>query len=343
MEVATLHPLDLGVLEVRAALVGLLKAYLPYSLPVLGTLCHTHPHSSQSEPVKLDVPLIFACTSFDPALLYRQPSSGLEEVVSRHPDLFSVIVISPVDNNQGRFFCSADAAPDGASDAENSHVIAVMEAFLSIVRGDLKLSSDIPLKTIEREGLDPGILLGSMHIKWVPCLEKYSQRVVPCMKYICPPRSRLSFSKDISGEGLIVSEIQSSDIHAVVSTSHVARSNEYILSRAPSSVCIRTSDTSPTPGLPIAWALIHSDGSIGTLHVQPEFRRRGLARVVIEQLVEKAQSLEGLDGAGGGGAMGWNWADVIHGNGHGEGLFESLDGWEKGWVCCWVFLRFFPA
>ena len=81
---------------------------------------------------------------------------------------------------------------------------------------------------------------------------------------------------------------------------------------------------------PVAWAFIGLDASLTTLHVEPEFRGRGLAKAITTKLFKEKMGLfwaEGVEKL----AHGY----VINGNAESEGMCRSLGGrsdWEVYWV-----------
>ncbi|KIJ21015.1 hypothetical protein PAXINDRAFT_125631 [Paxillus involutus ATCC 200175] len=202
-----------------------------------------------------------------------------------------------------------------------------------------------------RVGNDPPmILIGCVHDKWQPCLAKFSESQNPCVRYILPrstsrDAATLSRSGIQSADDLVVSQIQQSDISAVRAASSIPRSEEYIMSRAAYSVCLRTrGGTGDEEGDPIAWALMHSDGSIGALHVDSKYQRRGLAKLVLNTLAKKLDFSKD-DGEPssvyddlGGGALGWNWTDTEWRNDVGKLFFSSWVGEENGWKCHWTYM-----
>lgn len=104
-------------------------------------------------------------------------------------------------------------------------------------------------------------------------------------------------------------------------------------------MCVRTLDRDgyASDGRPVAWVLIHYDGSIGALHVDVEYRRRGLVHLVVYELIKRCSG-ENNYNVGGGGALGWNSTDVMRENDKAVGFMGSLDGWKEGWLCYWIFL-----
>eukprot|EP00762_Andalucia_godoyi_P006099 ANDGO_00368.mRNA.1 hypothetical protein DDB_G0295741 len=76
------------------------------------------------------------------------------------------------------------------------------------------------------------------------------------------------------------------------------RSAQYIqhcISKRPS-VVVSVADTgSSERKRPCAWVWVHSDGSIGGLHVEPQFRNRGLGRLVLRVLISRMKTEFGAD------------------------------------------------
>ncbi|CAK4031357.1 acetyltransferase like [Lecanosticta acicola] len=81
---------------------------------------------------------------------------------------------------------------------------------------------------------------------------------------------------------------------------------------------------------PIAWAFIQLDGSLSTLHVEPEWRGRGLAKMISTKLlVEKMPALWEK------GVTEWAHAYVIEGNRASCRVCEAVGG-RREWDAYWV-------
>ncbi|KJX94255.1 acetyltransferase like protein [Zymoseptoria brevis] len=83
-------------------------------------------------------------------------------------------------------------------------------------------------------------------------------------------------------------------------------------------------------GKPIAWAFVGLDGSLTTLHVEAEWRRRGLAQAITAKLFR--EEMEGLWEVG---VKRWTHGYVVEGNVASEGLCRRLGG-RKVWDAFWV-------
>ncbi|TKA68866.1 hypothetical protein B0A49_03750 [Cryomyces minteri] len=88
---------------------------------------------------------------------------------------------------------------------------------------------------------------------------------------------------------------------------------------------------------PIAWAFLGQDGSLTSLHVEPAFRGRGLAKAVTLKLFSDVQRRQGIFAAVGSGDedVGWAHADAAAENRESIGVMESLGG-RWGWDVYWV-------
>ncbi|KAK5020584.1 hypothetical protein LTR60_000383 [Cryomyces antarcticus] len=88
---------------------------------------------------------------------------------------------------------------------------------------------------------------------------------------------------------------------------------------------------------PIAWAFLGQDGSLTSLHVEPAFRGRGLAKAVTLKLFADVQRRQGVFAAVGSEDedVGWAHADAASENRESIGVMESLGG-RWGWDVYWV-------
>jgi GNAT superfamily N-acetyltransferase len=196
--------------------------------------------------------------------------------------------------------------------------------------------------------LDDGILLGSVNEKWQPCLAPLGNWLTDNTKFLRGPTYERAVSPfDLSTEalksayglpaGVALDRLQDDDLELVMSLTHF-RTYEYLAGRKKKSICVRVPDESRTNGVmtPVAWVLVHADGSLGTLHVQPEYRRHGLAKGVMRALVD---SLAGSRDGHVGGTFGWFAVDVQMGNKSAERFFGALEGWNPAWQVGWMRIK----
>ena len=145
----------------------------------------------------------------------------------------------------------------------------------------------------------------------------------PCHKFIF----RLSdLNAPVSlPEGLRWGEMRAQDLKIVQARTAIPRSDRALSSLK--SVGVFEEDTDA----PIAWAFLGSDGSLTSLHVEPAFRNRGLAKAVAAKLFREhvpgnVRTDHGDD---------WAHADVYEGNLQSERVCKSLGG-QKWWSIFWV-------
>lgn len=145
--------------------------------------------------------------------------------------------------------------------------------------------------------------------------------------------------------GLVMDQIRPHDYARVMARNSLVRSTrtlEHRISMAvrragpPGSLLIVDEATdNPALGDLVAWAFIEEAGSVRTLHCEPDYRRQGLARVVVTNLIAEGRrrgvfDIEGL-------VCGAHMvsASVDRSNVQSVGLFKSLGGevmWDEYWV-----------
>ena len=332
-------PVGLSTKEDIDTFVGALEPCIPYSLPILGYIFHSD--GSGAYRMNNTSPSAHLCT---PKVQIWSSQSDLKSVTSRQA-LFSIVLFSESDR-QFRFFCSAEASGIPPTLEEQEHVKEMLGSLMkSIVSDDPNYRTIVPPPSSVDDADESFIFIGSVHEIWISALHSYSPKIKPChVKYIYPPvkyvspTSSLQTSSLLEANGWTISQILPSEVDLVKATSGVSRSHDYLLGRSSSSVCVRDVNNSSAP---VAWGLIHADGSIGSLYVQPDYRRRGLARLVIQELSRKSVQRGGEEEIGIGrtcGTLGWNWTDVAKSNDKSIRFMESLGGWNKEWSCYWLYL-----
>lgn len=80
----------------------------------------------------------------------------------------------------------------------------------------------------------------------------------------------------------------------------------------------------PTP-LPVAWVITLADGSTGALYTMPQYRRRGLAKVVVADRLAKCEGM-GMP----------SYCHVEVTNQASERMWEGM-GWTRGHKCQWIY------
>ena len=128
-----------------------------------------------------------------------------------------------------------------------------------------------------------------------------------------PPSSSYTFDK-----------AQKEDMSFIRSRIAIYRTEDTLL-RIPS-VVIRSEKGD---GKPIAWAFMGLDGTLMSLHVEEEYRRRGLAKVIACRVMGGHVGDYGDDG--------WGAADVVVSNEKSQGVCRSVGG-RVWWTLSWGIL-----
>jgi hypothetical protein len=136
--------------------------------------------------------------------------------------------------------------------------------------------------------------------------------------------SDLPATRDLPAE-LYWGEVREQDIGLVQSTTSIPRAARTLLSMVSVAVFERATN------LPVAWAFLGLDGSLTTLHTQPEWRGRGIAKAVAAKIFREHAPGLAVDGAG----NAWAHADVYVGNRESERVCGSLGG-RAGMQIYWV-------
>ena len=343
-----------------ASLIKLLAPYVPYSLDVLGAILNTGPRTNTLQDIDPSKVFLWSTIPFHPDTIS----------ITDPPVLFSIVTFSHL-NRQFCVFCSSDSSTstDPPNEVERTHVKHVFEYLRDMAR-EARPTYDAfltPRKSaIIQHGIDtriPMIVIGAVHPKWEEVLAPLAVCQSPNVRYVFPPGA---FARDglrsvVHLEGVEEeveveeSEIRTSDLAFVHGASTIARSDAYLLSRAPYSVCLRfrgdaviEADGRHGVGQVVACALMHADGSVGALRVHPEYQRRGLGRMVLRALMKKLNFGKNrgdlwsiADGHQdlGGGALCWNWMDTGDRNEAGNGFLSSVAGAGSSLPCHWTYIH----
>ncbi|KAK7693772.1 hypothetical protein QCA50_003344 [Cerrena zonata] len=314
-----LYRLDTKSPQAVEHLADILRPHIPVCLPVLGTF-----YSGDLAGGYLSVWVTFDLSST------HEP-----------PDLFSVITFSPLAYDKLRFFCSAETKDTPPTPEEETHVVGVITTLYKALRDSSPLAEGISREIALSEEFERNdvIRIGALHEKWVPCLRHTAARMNEdvCTKFFRPPRPSPSDSPD--DDRWDISPLRESDIDLVTDRAPYKRPREAMLTRLPYSICIKPKGTD----IPVAWQLLYPDGSIGMLHVEPEYRRMGLGKLVVRALCKKLEELfytEDEEKVGKYPWARWEMVDVVNGNQKSASLLKALesDGWQKGWSNRWFFM-----
>lgn len=189
-------------------------------------------------------------------------------------------------------------------------------------------------------GSNPNIMLwGAVHERSVPVLQRlgllsleYKTNIVPNHTFLFDT-ARLPPSQSLP-EGLEWGVVQPESFALIRSRTQIPRQDR-TMAVLPS-LAIYPSSSASCAGaaskVPAAWVFIGLDASLTTLHVEPEWRGRGLAKLITAKLFrEKMDRFFEEDGM----AEKMGYGFVVVGNKASEGMCRSLGGrseWESYWL-----------
>jgi hypothetical protein len=136
--------------------------------------------------------------------------------------------------------------------------------------------------------------------------------------------SDLPVTRDLP-KGLRWGKMREQDIEIVKARTNIPRSTKTLLSLKSVGVFEEESDKA------IAWTFLGLDGSLTTLHTEPEYRGKGIAKAVAAKIIREYAPGLAVDNDG----NAWSHADVYVGNVQSESVCKSLGGkalWKDYWV-----------
>ncbi|MCJ1316604.1 hypothetical protein MMC15_001925 [Xylographa vitiligo] len=136
----------------------------------------------------------------------------------------------------------------------------------------------------------------------------------------------------VEGLGLAWTTVRAGEFALVASRTEIPRTGRTM--RLLGSVGLRRGEGGGDGRL-VAWAFLGPDGSLTSLHVEPEWRGRGLGKLVTRRLfglLGRGEGEAGFEGVGEGEE--WCHSDVATDNAGSIGVARGLGG-EEGWECFW--------
>lgn len=125
--------------------------------------------------------------------------------------------------------------------------------------------------------------------------------------------------------GLRWGDVREEDISIVQARTNIPRGRNTLLSLK--SMAIFDDSTNK----PVSWTFLGLDGSLTTLHTEPEYRGRGLAKALAAKIIKDYAPELAVDDQG----NAWAHADVYEGNVQSEGVCRSVGGYE-GTKIFWI-------
>ncbi|KAL2208809.1 hypothetical protein CC79DRAFT_1367015 [Sarocladium strictum] len=295
-------------------LITFLTRLVPYSLPLLRRL-QLSPINEESLIVSVGLPIHTLASGTESERIARQAKQHAADPATIQPDqLWTLALIHRHGHPSTEiwFFNSLELAHGHASHEKEAQSAEMKPEKLSLPfteevqkHATLQLAtvlSHVPV-TSRQEGVDlfqqcktfgsPGSLAGNVH-STVAALLAHAGLIV----YTSPPYGHYVYAAvvdakgtipDASAEGLpgglIWSTIQPSDHADVMAVNKIVRSAATI-AYLPSAAIRRVQPNDDgSPGKAVAFGFASGDGSLRTLHVDPDFRRKGLAKAVVKRLL----------------------------------------------------------
>ncbi|KZM18530.1 uncharacterized protein EKO05_0002365 [Ascochyta rabiei] len=120
-------------------------------------------------------------------------------------------------------------------------------------------------------------------------------------------------------------EMREQDLPVVQARTSIPRATRTLMSLESRGVFEKVTDKA------VAWTFLGLDGSLTTLHTEPEWRGKGIAKAVAASIIRECAPGLAVDDMG----SAWSHADVYVGNTQSESVCISLGGkamWEHYWV-----------
>ena len=176
------------------------------------------------------------------------------------------------------------------------------------------------------------------------------------VKYLIPPPTQTSTGENevpLPPDGLVWDKVRPEDHTLVLSRTDIPRKPRTL--KLLPSVALRTTPSKPNElGVLQAWAFLGPDGSLSSLHVEPEYRNRGIGKLMTRSvtalLIDSTNvGTEGQDATGVPEQpafegvrreTAWCQSDVARGNAGSAAVSRGVGGiesWEVEWV--WVDLK----
>ncbi|EED12238.1 GNAT family acetyltransferase, putative [Talaromyces stipitatus ATCC 10500] len=202
----------------------------------------------------------------------------------------------------------------------------------------------------------PAILLGSLHTglmrllttndsyisaQFRQGLKVHRYDTLPYVKYIFAPEIFQTSSNDENESNPLpegyyygTEGLRPQHVDLVKSRTHIPRERETLLAM-PSAVVYRNTNNNSAEQTPIAWGFLAFDGSLATLHVEPEHRGKGIAVILSREVMRRgmASGVYGSDSK----RLGYAHADVARNNVASRRVMEKVGGgigwrWSVTWA-----------
>lgn len=307
-------------------LITFLTRLVPYSLPLLRRL-QLSPINEESLVVSVGLPLQKLASGTESERIAEQAKRDAADPATIQRDQLWTLALVHRHGHPSTeiwFFSSLELAHGHASHERESQDADMKPEKLSLPfteavqkHATLQLAtilSHVPI-TFRQEGVDlfqqcktfgsPGSLAGNVH-STVAALLAHAGLIL----YTSPPYGHYVYPAVVDArgtipdgsteglpDGLIWSTIQPSDHADVMAVNKIVRSAATI-AHLPSAAIRRVQPkVDGSAGKAIAFGFASGDGSLRTLHVDPDFRRKGLAKAVVQRLLNSGVFAPPREGA----------------------------------------------
>lgn len=229
----------------------------------------------------------------------------------------------------------------------------LMPAFEAHYHKTLAATTTTPAHKVLPPHKPPAMLLGTLHTGLMqlltsndsytnatfrPGLKVRRYDVTPYVKYIFEP----SIFQTAAGKEHVLPQcyrygeqgLLPQHVELVRSRTHIPREPQTLLSMPSVVVYHDSEETQKENGSsPVAWGFLGLDGSLATLHVEPEHRGKGLAVLLSREIMRRgmASSKYGTPGP-----LAYTHADVALGNTASRRVMEKVGGQEWRWSITWA-------
>ncbi|EHK26809.1 uncharacterized protein TRIVIDRAFT_217419 [Trichoderma virens Gv29-8] len=294
--------------SVPEKLVELLTLDLPYSLPLLRRLQSTKFNHGTSAHARI----VFVS---DTAL------SPQEQLDQNQFKTYSAAYLDFSKEETQMYIYSNLEHQRNRDDASNRHLyeLQLAEMVDEVVRLRNEYKQELLFTDPDR------ILIGSLHSDVRSILEKFEGRVESRPSGLYDKwlmrREELPLLDETLPSGMYWDSATLDDCRLVVSRTDIPRTAQTLVNLP--NLMVKRKDKTP-----IAWALLGTDGSLISVHVEEPYRRQGLAKKLATKLLREKSSQFGDDG--------WLCADVSPSNVSSRAMCKSLNGkpdWVVSWIC----------
>ncbi|KAL7941394.1 hypothetical protein V8C42DRAFT_335039 [Trichoderma barbatum] len=294
--------------SVPGKLVELLTVDLPYSLPLLRRLQSTKFNQGTSAHARI-VFVSDAKLSLDETIDLKQPKTFTAAYLDFSKQETQMYIYSTLEHQRNR------------DDPSNRPLYE--QQLAEMVKEVIRLRNEYGQKLLFT---DPDrILIGSLHSDIRSILEKFDGRVEPRPSGLYDKwlmrRDELPLLDENLPSGMYWDSATLDDCQLVVSRTDIPRTAQTLINLP--NLMVKREDKTP-----IAWALLGTDGSLISVHVEEPYRRQGLAKKLAAKLLREKSLQFGEDG--------WLCADVSPSNVSSRAMCKSLNGkphWVVSWIC----------